>query len=88
MIFLPNGWKCFWFTLEIALAWREFPYPKPIHPFWGSLRPMSAQCKKAHGFFCRMGNSEGLKYELAVWSAEAWLFSLPNPISFPSHPQT
>ena len=71
------------------LPWPgEFPYPKAIHPFWGSKHPMSAQCKKSHGFFCRMGNSEGLNYELAVGSAEAWLFSLPNPISFPSHPQT
>ena len=71
------------------LPWPgEFPYPKAIHPVWGSKHPMSAQCKKSHGFFCRMGNSEGLNYELAVGSAEAWLFSLPNPISFPSHPQT
>lgn len=84
MVFLPSGWKCFRFTLEIALAWREFAYQKP-YILSGVACINECSMQKSRVFY-RMGNSEGLKYELAVRSAEAWLFQSTQSyiLSFPS----
>lgn len=41
-------WKLPWPGEEVSL-------PKAIHPFWGSLHPMSAQCKSPWIFLYRMG---------------------------------